>query len=65
MSKEMEFFIYLMEHYANYKNKNTNEVVENIRKKGLIQEIFDRYEFYHIEKIENAYDDIDKLLMEN
>jgi len=62
MSKEMEYFIYLIEHYAAYKNKNANEVMKELEKLKLVEEILNRYEFYHIEKIENAYDDIDKLI---
>lgn len=62
MSKEMEYFIYLIEHYAAYKNKNTSEVMEELERLDLVKEVFNRYEFYHIEKIENAYEDIDKLI---
>ena len=62
MSKEMEFFIYLIEHYAVYKNKNTNVVMEELKNLALVEEIINRYEFYHIERLENAYEDIDKLI---
>lgn len=64
MSKEMEFFIYLIEHYADYKNKNANEVMKELKDLDLIDEVFNRYEFYHIERLENAYEDIDKLIEE-
>ncbi len=62
MSKEMEFMIYLIEHYAAYKNKTANEVMKELERLDLIDEVYSRYEFYHIEKIENAYEDIDKLI---
>lgn len=62
MSKEMEFFIYLIEHYAVYKNKDANEIMSELKELDLVNEIINRYEFYHIERLENAYDDIDKLI---
>lgn len=49
MSKEMEFFIYLIEHYSFYKNKNTSDVMKELKELNLVEEIFNRYEFYHIE----------------
>lgn len=60
----MEFFIYLIEHYAIYKNKDTNEIMKELKELDLLDEILNRYEFYHIERIENAYEDIDKLIEE-
>lgn len=62
MTKEMEFFIYLIEHYANFKGMNANDVVKKLDQLNLIQVIYDRYEFYHIESLDNAYNDIDKLI---
>ena len=62
LSKEMEFFIYLIENYAYYKNKNAKEVMEELQKYNLVERVFDRYEFYHIERLENAYEDIDNLI---
>lgn len=62
MSIEMEFFIYLIEHYAYYKRKNANEIMKDLKDLDLVEEIFNRYEFYHIERLENAYEDIDELI---
>ena len=45
----MEFEIYLIEHYSFYKNKNTSDVMKELKKLNLIEEIYNRYEFYHIE----------------
>lgn len=36
--------------------------MEELKKYDLIDEVFDRYEFYHIERLENAYEDIDELI---
>lgn len=64
MTKEMEFFIYLMEHYSIYKGKPTNEIVEELKILNLFEEVYNRYEFYHIERLQNAFLDIDKLINE-
>ena len=64
MTKEMEFYIYLIEHYANYKKKNAKEILNLLESKDITNLIYDMYEKYHTEAIENAYDDIDKILKE-
>lgn len=61
MSKEMQFFIYLLENYAKEKNLSTAEVLEVWEKKNIINKILDNYLYYHTEAIENAYKDIDNL----
>lgn len=62
MTKEMEFFIYLLEYYAAYKNKRSGEVFEEWEESGIIQMVYDNYWVYHTERIENAFEDIDSLL---
>ncbi|MCD8045537.1 MAG: DUF3791 domain-containing protein [Clostridiales bacterium] len=62
MSKELVFFIFLIENYAYAKNKSTGKVLQEWDKKKITQEVFDNYEMYHQECIENAYEDIDCLL---
>ncbi len=62
MSDELKFFIFLIESYAYSKNKSTGEVFKEWDKHNIIQEIFDNYEMYHQERIENAYEDIDCLI---
>lgn len=64
MSKEMEFFIYLIEKYSDYKGKGSDEVLKQLDDLKLTDFIFDMYEMYHQESIENAYNDIDKLINE-
>lgn len=58
----MEFFIYLLEYYAAYKNKRSGEVFEEWEESGIIQMVYDNYWVYHTERIENAFEDIDSLL---
>lgn len=65
MSKEMEFFIYLIENYASYKNMGADEVMQKLDELQLTDLIYNMYEMYHQEAIENAYMDIDKLIEEH
>lgn len=64
MSKEMEFFIYLIENYAAYKNVGADDIMRKLEKLQLTDFIYNMYERYHQEAIENAYQDIDKLIEE-
>lgn len=64
MSKEMEFFIFLLENYAEYKNTTADKVMKQWDELELTDFIFDMYERYHAERIENAYEDIDRLIAE-
>ena len=62
MTKEMEFFIYLLEQYAEYKNAKSGDIMRQWDEKKLTDFIFNQYELYHSESIENAFKDIDSLL---
>ena len=62
MSDEMDFFIYLLESYADRKGKDTAEVMREWDERGVTQTIFEGYWGYHTEAIENAYEDIDCLV---
>jgi len=64
MPREMIFFIYLIENYAAYKKMNANDVLEELDNLKLTDLIYNMYEIYHQETIENAYKDIDKLILE-
>ncbi len=65
MTKEQEFFIYLLEYYAKYKDMPTSKVLEELNKLNLSDFICnDMYWRYHTEAIENAFEDIDKLIAE-
>ena len=44
------------------KNRPTGEVLREWDAKGITQKIYDGYEFYHCEALENAFEDIDSLL---
>ena len=62
MSKEMEFFTFLMEQYASYKNTTADKVLRHLDELKLTDYVFNMYEMYHSEALENAYADIDKLI---
>ena len=62
MSKEMEFFTFLMEQYAQYKSTTADKILRQLDELKLTDYVFNMYEMYHSEALENAYTDIDKLI---
>ena len=64
MSDEMNFFIFLIEQYAKYKNKRADIILKQWDDLKLTDTIYNMYELYHTEAIENAFVDIDKLILE-
>ncbi len=64
MSKEAEFFIYLIERYAEAKETTASEVLKQWDNLGLTDFIYSLYELYHCERLQNAFDDIDALILE-
>lgn len=63
MTDEMKFFLFLIERYANYKGQSTGQVMREWDRHHITEEIYDNYEMYHQECLENAYQDIDSLLV--
>ena len=64
LSKEMKFFIYLLERYAESRDTTADAVMEQWDELGVAELIFDMYDLYHVEKLENAFTDIDDLVAE-
>ena len=65
MTKEQEFFIYLLEYYAKYKDRPTSKVLEELEALDLTDFICNEmYWRYSTEAIENAFEDIDMLIAE-
>jgi hypothetical protein len=65
MTVEQDFFIYLIEYYARYKDMPTSSVYSKLEELGLTDFICnDMYWRYHTEAIENAFEDIDQLIAE-
>ena len=64
LSKEMKFFISLLERYAESRDTTADAVLEQWDELGVAELIFDMYDLYHVEKLENAFTDIDDLVAE-
>ncbi len=64
MSKQGDFFLYLIERYAEYKATTADKVLADWTRLGVVDMIYDMYEIYHCERIENAFEDIDKMMEE-
>ena len=62
MAKEMEFFSFLMEQYAAYKGTTSNKILARLEEKNLTDFVYSMYERYHTEALQNAFDDLDRLL---
>ena len=62
LSKESDFFVYLLEHYANYKNTTAEKILKILDEKELTDYVYDMYEIYHSESLDNAFNDIDSLI---
>lgn len=62
MTKEFKFFAYLLECYAVHKDTTADKILETLDKKNLTQFVYDMYELYHSEAIENAFTDLDSLI---
>ena len=60
----MKFFIYLLERYAESRDTTADAVLEQWDELGVAELIFDMYDLYHVEKLENAFTDIDDLVAE-
>ena len=64
MAREMQFFMYLIERYADYKNSTSGDILTLWDELDISKYIYDMYELYHAEAIENAFADIDRLTAE-
>ena len=64
MSRESDFFIYLIERYAAYKKTSADRILALWDSLARTDCIYDLYELYHCERLQNAFDDIDTLIAE-
>jgi len=60
MTEELNFFIYLLEHYAAEKHTDVDKVLKQWDRLNLT----DMYWRYHTKDLKNAYEDIDRLIKE-
>ncbi len=64
MSKETNFFIYLLERYAEFKGTSADRVLKEWDRLNLTDDIYEMYDRYHCERLENAFEDIDNWMGE-
>lgn len=64
LSKEMQFFIFLLEQYAYAKGMSADAILKQWDESGVTMRIFRMYDLYHCEAVENAFQDIDSMLAE-
>ncbi len=62
MSKEFQFFIYLLERYAGHLGVTADVAYRRLSQKGLVDYAVNMYDLYHVEAIENAFADLDRRL---
>ncbi|WP_165045196.1 MULTISPECIES: DUF3791 domain-containing protein [unclassified Adlercreutzia] len=62
MPKEFSFFAFLIESYAQSRNLKAAEVFDALDKQGRIGFVYDMYEMYHTESLDNAFTDLDSLI---
>ena len=62
MSRQSDFFLYLIERYAEYKATSADKVLAEWTQCDVVDMIYDMYEIYHCERLENAFEDIDKIV---
>ncbi len=62
MDDQSRFFIYLLESYAQHKNTTAGAVLKTLDEKDLTDFVYNVYDLYHVEAIENAYMDLDSLI---
>ena len=64
MSKEYKFFIYMLERYAERNGETADVTLVRLKAHDLYDYAVDMYELYHIEALENAFDDLDRKIAE-
>ena len=60
ISDKAEFFIFLLEKYAEAKNMSAKNALNLWKEKNVVDYINEMYEQYHTERIENAIQDIER-----
>lgn len=63
VSDERDFFLFLIKRYVRHKGKPTGTVLKEREARSVTQKIYDEYWAYHTARIENAFADIDSLLV--
>lgn len=59
---ETEFFLFLLEHYAQHVDRRPADVLQDWDDAGVTATIRENYDIYHQEALTNAFADIDRLM---
>ncbi len=59
MGREIKFFIYLLERYAEHLGVAGDVAYRRLKDAGLVDYAVNMYDLYHTEAIENAFADLD------
>ena len=62
LSEESRYFLYLIEQYALYRGITGKQTLDLFEKKNIVEYIYDMYYTYHTERVENAIEDIDRMI---
>ena len=62
LSEESRYFLYLLEQYAFKKDINGKQALDIFKKQNIVEYIYSMYYTYHTERVDNAIDDIDKII---
>jgi hypothetical protein len=62
MSEEAQYLIFLTEQYAAAKSLSGNQVYNIFKEKKLFPHIHSMFYTYHTERVENAIEDIERML---
>lgn len=65
MNRQSDFFLYLIERYAAYKATTADKVLADWTRLDVVDMIYDMYDIYHCERLENAFEDIDSMIEEH
>ncbi|MDR1680154.1 MAG: DUF3791 domain-containing protein [Prevotellaceae bacterium] len=60
LSNEMQFFVYLLEKYAEHKGTTATSILRSFDEMHLTEYVKQMYPQYHIERLENAFADLDR-----
>ena len=64
MSKEYKFFLYMLERYAERNGETADLTMARLKAYDLYDYAVAMYEIYHVEALENAFDDLDRKIAE-
>ena len=62
LDNQLSFFAYLLESYAAWKDTDAGAVLKLLDEKKLTNFVYNMYEMYHSEALENAFADLDSLI---